>query len=59
MNADELLPPGVQVGLLKRAQIETVIDCLELLIKLRDGAARDEKQINDMINRMTNMAKSL
>jgi hypothetical protein len=46
-------------SLLRKAQLDTVFDCIELLIKLRDGEKLKDGSINDMVNRLANMARSL
>ena len=51
MNADILL---------RMAQLQTLLDTIELLLYLRnEGSAAHHKQIDDMLNRLSNMAKTM
>lgn len=46
--------------MLRMAQLQTLLDTIELLMYLRnEGSSVHHKQIDDMLNRLTNMAKTL
>jgi len=47
-------------ALLKRAKLQTILDCLELLQYLRtECSSTHYERIDDMILRLTNMAQTL